>query len=377
MPIMRRRPAQNQKMWRGDDVGRFCGSLARHRLYWGADAGSEKTEQPVWIMDPATYDQSGGRVMRTIDDRPWVRMIDKRNQAAFAQLEWVANTRWLLRGGLRHDRVQADIPTFSTLAGSTIDGGSREFSDTLANIGVVYILGTDSRLFVSFAQGFSLPDIGLVLRSAPAGASLDTLPFQPQIVHGWEAGWQQTRGALSGNLSAFYSTSEFGTSTAGFNQPVVRAPERVYGTEGQVEYRPAGAWAVGAIASWTEGKHDPNRDGIYTYLNNYRIPGPNGTAWFEHQTTRSWRNRVQVLWSGERDRFGASTAFGERPIESYTVVDLLSTFDLRRGQLYVGVQNALNAEYFVRDAQLLRSGRNDSYTAAPGATLSIGWSMRY
>jgi iron complex outermembrane receptor protein len=346
-------------------------------LYWGLDAGSEKTAQPVWIIDPAVYDQSGGRTFRAIDDRPWVPLIDKQNQAAFAQLEWMASERWLLRGGVRHDRVQADIPTFSTLANATIEGGAREFSDTLVNAGVVYYVRPRSRVFLSYSEGFSLPDIGLVLRSAPANASLDTLPFAPQIVEGWELGWSTERGPLDWSVATFYSTAELGTSTAGFNQPIVRAPERVYGVEADFAFRASERWSTGANASWTEGKSDPNRDGIYTYLNNYRVAAPNASVWLEHQTTRAWSNRIQMLWSGDRDRFGTSTAFGERPIESYQVVDLLSSFNLSRGVLTIGVQNLLNERYFVRDAQLLRSGRNDSHAAAPGTILRLGWSIRY
>lgn len=346
-------------------------------LFWGADAGSEQTEQPVWILDAAAYDASGGRTFRSTHERPWVPLVDKRTQAAFVQLEWMATSRWLLRGGVRHDRVQTDIPTFSTLAEVTIDGGERRWSDTLVNAGAVYYVSPESRIFASYSEGFSLPDIGLVLRGAPAGASLDTLPFAPQIVEGWELGWAAERNALQWSLAAFYSTSELGTSTAGFNQPVVRAPERVWGYEGELSYRPANRWNTGVTASWTEGKSDPNRDGVFTYLNNYRIAAPNATAWLEHELTSRWTNRLQVLWSGDRDRFGTSTAFGERPIHDYTVVDLISTFAMAAGDLTIGVQNLLNEQYFVRDAQLMRSGRNDSYTAAPGATVRIGWSFKY
>lgn len=346
-------------------------------LYWGADAGSEKTEQPVWLMDPAVYDASGGRKLRTTGDRPWVPLIDKRNQAAFAQLEWMASEHWLFRGGVRHERVQADIPTFTTLADATIAGGERSFSDTLFNASAVYYFHRGSRLFLSYSEGFSLPDIGLVLRGAPAGASLDTLPFAPQVVEGWESGFESERGALRWSVAAFYNTSELGTSTAGFNQPVVRAPERVYGAELDLAFAPGGRWSAGGNASYTEGKSDPNRDGVFTYLNNYRIAAPHASVWVEHDTTEKWTNRVSALISGDRDRFGTSTAFGERPIEAYTVVDLLSTFELPRGVLTLGVQNLLNERYFVRDAQLLRSGRNDSHTLAPGTTFRLGWTITY
>lgn len=346
-------------------------------LYWGVDAASEKTEQPVWIMDPGAYDESGGRSFRTTEDRPWVPLVDKRTQAIFGQLEWVVSEKWLVRGGVRHEGVKADIPDFTTLSEAAIAGGARDWSDTLVNAGLVRYFGTRSRGWASYNEGFSLPDIGLILRSAPAGASLDTLPFAPQIVEAWELGFDSGLASFHWSLAAFYSTSELGTSTAGFNQPVVRAPERIRGVEAALEYHPASAWSAGANGSWVEGKHDPDRDGTFTYLNNYRIPAPSASVWLGHQTTASWRNRVQLLWSGDRDRFGSSTTFGQRPIESYTVVDLLSSIAFPAGELTLAVQNALNQQYFVRDAQLLRSGRNDSHSAAPGMTLRLGWTFRY
>ncbi|MDX1584266.1 MAG: TonB-dependent receptor, partial [Thermoanaerobaculia bacterium] len=349
----------------------------RMTLFWGADAGSEETAQPVWIMDPEVYDESGGRTFRTIGDRTFVPLIDKRNAAGFAQLEWLMSDRWLLRTGIRHEDVTADIPTFTTLGDVTIGGGERNWADTLFNAGLVFYPTPDQRIWTSFSQGFSLPDIGLVLRSAPVGASLDTLPFQPQIVDAWEIGWSRESGSFAWEIATFYNTSEFGTSTAGFNQPVVRAPERVYGIEGAFEVDPAGPWSFRLNAAWNEGKSDPDRDGDYTWLNAYRISPPNATLGISHETTARWRNRLSVSWSGDRERFGDSSAFGRRPIESYTVVDLFSSIRLMSGELQIGIRNLLNEDYFMRDAQLLRSGFNNSHSAAPGATLDLGWSIRY
>lgn len=350
---------------------------ARMRLFWGLDAGRERTEQPVWIMDPTVYDQSGGRIFRTIDDRPWVPEVDKRNQAAFVQVEWLAAERWQVRAGLRHDRVQAGIPGFTTLAGNTIQGGERRWNGTLVNASLVYHAGSFSRTWASFSQGFSLPDIGLVLRSAPAGASLETLPFQPQVVDAWEVGWATERQDWSLNVAAFYNTSEFGTSSAGFNQPVVRAPERVYGAEVALNLALGSRAEAGLTAAWSEGKFDPDQDGDYTWLNNFRIAAPSATLWASHRTTDRWTNRIQALWSGARDRFGSSTAFGQRPIESFAVVDAVSSLATRWGRFELGIQNLLDKAYFVRDAQLLRSGFNNSHTMAPGRSARLTWSIRY
>ena len=58
------------------------------------------------------------------------------------------------------------------------------------------------------------------------------------------------------------------------------------------------------------------------------------------------------------------------------LVDLLSTLELGRGTLSLGVRNLLNAQYFPIVSQLMPVG-NVSYSAAPGASLSVGYSVRY
>jgi outer membrane receptor protein involved in Fe transport len=54
----------------------------------------------------------------------------------------------------------------------------------------------------------------------------------------------------------------------------------------------------------------------------------------------------------------------------------VSTVNAGRGALSVGVRNLLNAQYFPVVSQLMPVG-NVSYSAAPGATLSVGYSVGY
>jgi iron complex outermembrane receptor protein len=84
-----------------------------------------------------------------------------------------------------------------------------------------------------------------------------------------------------------------------------------------------------------------------------------------------------VTYSASRNRFGASTNFGERRIEGYVTVDYLGSLKLCQGSLRFGIENLLNRQYFVRESQLLRLGTNSSYTAAQGAVLSVGYTINY
>ena len=343
----------------------------------GVDFSDESTEQPVSEMDAGAYDASGGLVFRKVRDRVWVPRIDLRNVGIFAQADWAATDRWELRAGIRHERAAASVEDFTTLAGNRAVGGTIRYDDTHYNAGTVFHATDRVQIFGNFAQGFSLPDIGLVLRNAPAGGAVATLPLEAQKVDMYEVGTRGQWGAIEPSVAVFYNTSKLGTSSAGFNQPVVRAPERVYGFEATLDVRPHERLDAGTGVSWVEGKHDPDRDDVYTYLNSWRIPPIKVTSYVDVRVLPGWRNRIQVLFSGDRNRFGASNAFGERAVDSYATVDWLSSFDVARGVLRAGVQNLLNRQYFTRDSQLQRVGGNLSYAAAPGAVFSLAYSVTY
>ena len=344
---------------------------------YGIDHVDERTSQPVGIMDPVAFDQSGGLTFRKIRDSVFVPLIHQKNTGLFAQFAWKKYDRLVLRGGLRHERIRVDIDDFTTIAGNSIRGGRLEYDDTLFNFGGVFHTSGVLNFFGNFGQGFSVPDIGLVLRGSPAGATVNTLPFAAQKVNTYETGARAAWQRVQTSLAVFYNTSDLGASSGGFNQPVIRAPEKVYGLEAVVDVQPLDRLRVGGTWTWLEGESDPNLDDIYTYLNSYRIPPMKLTGYIEHDTTANWFNRLQVTFSGERKRFGNNTGFGLRPVDDYATVDYLSTLRLARGVLRLGVENILNKQYFTRESQLLRTGFNGSYTAAQGAVLTLGYTISY
>jgi iron complex outermembrane receptor protein len=344
---------------------------------YGVDYVKERTSQPVGIMDPVAFDQSGGLVWRKLRDSIFVPLIKQQNTGVFGQFEWRKYDKFILRGGLRHERINVKIDDFTTIAGNFIRGGKLDYADTLFNFGGVFYATDVFSVFANFGQGFSVPDIGLVLRGSPAGATVNTLPFAAQKVDTYETGVRASWTRAQSSLSLFYNTSDLGASSGGFNQPVIRAPEKVYGLEAVLDAQPTDKFRTGGTLTWFEGESDPNLDGIYTFLNSYRIPPVKVTAYVEHNTLSNWFNRLQVTYSGERNRFGNNTGFGLRPVEDYATVDYLGSIRLPRGTLKFGVENLLNKQYFTRESQLLRTGTNSSYAAAQGAVLSFGYSISY
>ncbi|HXH03972.1 MAG TPA: TonB-dependent receptor [Candidatus Competibacteraceae bacterium] len=345
-------------------------------VLWGLDLSREQTQQRLTIFDPQIYEASDGLVFSKIGDKPWTPLIDMTSAALFAQLEWQPDEAWLLRGGARHERIAVDLDDFITPAGDLIRGGDLKFSDTVFNLGAVYYLNDHVDLFAGFSQGYSVPDFGLVLRHAKGGASVETLQLVAQEVDNYELGLRTYWDGIEATLSLFYNESELGTTSGGFGKPPKRAPERVYGVEATLDLTLAQDLRAGGTLSWAEGKYDPLLNGDYVYLDNFRIPPLKLTAYVEHDTRDDWRNRLQLTYSGHRDRFDhADPQWGQREVKSFTTVDWLSELALGQGTLRFGVQNLLNRQYWSREAQQLWSGGNDTYAASRGAVLHIGYSV--
>jgi len=334
----------------------------------------EDTEQPVAIFDPNVFDASEGLVFEQTDDRTWVPPINQRNLGLFAQLNWDVSDRFIVLGGLRHEQVGVNVDDFTTLAGDSIEGGDLDYDATLFNLGAVFYLNDDLNVFANFAQGFSVADVGLVLRSAPAGFSVETLDPEAQRVDNFELGIRGGWDSIQASLVGFYNESELGTT---FTAPgtVVRAPERVYGIEAAIDAQLSDSWLLGGTISWAEGETDLDDDGNFDPLNGFRIAPIKLTAYVENQTLPGWRNRLQALFSGSRDRFEDETLFGQAAVDSYITLDYISSIQLGPGTLEVGVSNLLDTDYFPVVSQIQTSELSNA--AARGRTVRIGYSLTW
>ena len=345
---------------------------------WGVDYVREDTKQQVVIMDPGLFDDSGGLAFRAIDTRVWVPEIAQETLGIFGQFDLLRTGSWLLQGGVRHERVRVSLDDHLTLAGNTLAGGDLEFDETVFNVSASYAAGPATTLIASFTQGFSLPDIGLMVRDAPVDARLSDLDTGPQLVNGVEAGIRYQSQKTRTAVSLFANRSASGSSSGGFDNRVVRAPERVYGIEGIADVRLKPSLRGGGSVTWLEGQSDPGETGTFEYLNGFRIPPLKVTGFLEHQASwRGIRNRLDVFYSGGRDRFPGSTAFGRREVSDFLLVTWSASLDAGPGVLAISIQNLMNHEYFPVKSQLLRTSRNDSYAAGPGARVSATYKFSF
>jgi iron complex outermembrane recepter protein len=331
------------------------------RVIWGAD----------YLGDRTRANRFGEDVSDDVPD------MEQDAYAAFADLEVPVSDRGLVRGGLRHEVIGVDVDTVESNAlGNRVEGNRLHYSETLFNVSGVAYLGETSELFTSYSQGFSIADLGRVIRDAgdPAGGetySADSFETDAERVDNYELGVRSLGDRLQTSLALFYSESDDGAT---FDQDlrIEKVREEVHGIEATLDYELGARTRTGGTLSWAEGEREPESGGSED-LPNTRIAPAKLTAYLAHALRAGWDNRLQIMAVGDRDP--DSEQFGSGAVESYTLVDFVSRIKLGPGALRVSIRNLLNEDYFpaVNQAYDLPS----AYAKGPGRRFGLAYSVRW
>jgi iron complex outermembrane receptor protein len=340
--------------------------LGGTKVQWGFD----------YLQDRSTQYMESGRV--------WVPEMDQKAIGAFAQLEAYLTSNFIFRAGVRKDKIDIDVDDFTSITtGVRAKGGTLSYDATTGNVGLVWDFAEHHSLYGGYSQGFSLADVGNILRNW----NLPTLAgFTPdaQKVNSYEVGWRGNWDNVKASVALFRSTSNLGATfvIVNNNTLLVRSPERIKGVEATIDARLSPSWMAGATYTYTEGEYDPANNGVYVPLTGDRIGPAKITFYAENQTNAQWLNRFQVYNIGDRSKYGegrnaaGAPIFAQGPVKSFTTADLISTYELGgKRKLSVSIENLFNKQYLPVYAQA--SNRVDSYSAAPGLTLTVKYSMRF
>lgn len=364
-------------------------------LVWGFDYVNENSSQEFNVFDPETFGESGGRVFRLTETGTNTPPYDYESFGIFAQAQWDITDRLLVSGGIRHERAGFSVddytgpflellasPPIDFLPTANIEGGERDFSDTTFNIGVVYDASENISLFANFAQGFSVPDIGRILRLPIGFTSVeeDFPALEPQKIDNYELGVLGNWNSLQFSLAGFFNRSELGSSIAvndvGLLE-IVRAPERIYGVEATLDWQPSSDWQLGSTLTWQEGEFDPDDDDDFQALSSLRISPLKLTSYVENKTLPGWRNRLQLVFLGDRNR-AFDDGVDRAAIESFITVDYISGIRLGPGELQIGIENLFNEQYFPVFSQIQAGEGNETENfAARGRTLRVGYRVAW
>ncbi|WP_417457047.1 TonB-dependent receptor [Kordiimonas sp.] len=322
-------------------------------------------------------------------NRNWVPETKFENIAPFVQAELPFAGIFTLSGGLRYENAKLKVDDFQTLAGNrassdyavlTVEGGSPSFDDLLINGGLMVEPVEGWTIYTSYSEGFTMPDVGRVLRGiSTPGSSVDTIfDLQPVKADNIELGTSVTMGRVQAQASVFQSKSSDGARYVadpdGFLR-VQREKTRIRGFEAMLELTVTEELNVGANVSVQEGRVDTNDDGVLDADLDAVNIGPNRFNMYAAYRHGDWSARVQLAHLFDRDFTNAADALAAE-FKGYDVVDLHIGYRLESGKMQLGVQNLFDKQYVTYYSQA-GTTRGDRYFAGRGRAITLSYQAEF
>ncbi|MBB5438364.1 iron complex outermembrane receptor protein [Pedobacter sp. AK017] len=328
-----------------------------------------------------------------VDGRSWVPKMNMVNFAPYFQASANLFTDLTLKAGARAENINIDVDDFNTLAtgangaGSiAVKGGALNYNALVFNAGARYSKFKFFNPFISYAQSFSVFELGRVLRAAESN-TLAQLETKPIIVNNYEGGFSSTIGKFNLSAAYYYSTSKLGANLLEVNGKYIsqRIPEEVYGYEIQADYQLLESLTIGGNYAKVEGKGDVDNDGKFdgptdVYLNTTRIPPAKTTAYVKYSGLKNLLIDVNWMRIGSRDRFKPNASgkylIGEGPVKAFDLFNIAASYQLIPSlKANLGIENLLNKSYYPSISQFYGSGIN--YVRGNGRrfNLSIGYAF--
>jgi iron complex outermembrane receptor protein len=357
---------------------KFGGKISYERALPGFDALT------AIVGFDALWDKTEQRLIAT--DRIWVPPTDFRSLAPFAQANLALFDKILrLAAGVRYEDVRITIDDYTTLATSNrvaVSGGSPRFSDTLFNGGVIVEPLPGIRAYLSYAEGYTVPDVGRITRAVNrTGVDIDTfLDISPIVSNNREVGIEVKQGPLDASATYFWSSSNNG-------QLLIARPDGIFDVQRQrvkiegIEINLAVQTPIEGLKLSTgfahlSGRYDSDGDDIVdTDLDGANIsPDRLNLAANYVQGPFSARVQAQVYLSRN---FKGLARDARNDFGGYTLTDASLRYQTRIGALNFSVQNLFDRQYITYASDTQRPTDNTFYFAGQGRTFTLGWDYRF
>jgi iron complex outermembrane receptor protein len=315
--------------------------------------------------------------------RAWVPPTEFLSVAPFVQGNLsLLDDKVHFAGGVRFENVELKVDDFTTLAfyGSRkVSGGNPEFKATLANGGVVVEPVRGLRVYASYAEGYTVPDVGRILRGINVdNVDVDTfLNIEPIVSNNREIGAELKRGPFDASLSYFWSASKLGqllVKNSGGIFDVQRQRVEIEGLEANLKARtPIQGLVVSAGYAHLEGRTDTNADGkVDKDLDGANISPDRLNLAADYQGDK-WGLRFQIQSYIKRDM---QNALVKDDFSGYTLADVFVRYELPVGALSLGVQNLFDEQYISYNSDTTAPA-NDRFFAGRGRAATLGWEARF
>ena len=320
--------------------------------------------------------------------RKWVPETVLQGVAPFMQLDYTLFDRLHLTSGFRYEMVGVKIGDYKTIAAynnTLVKGGEPEFKELLPNIGASFELVQGLKLYTSYTEGFTMPDIGRVTRSIKTpGKSIKTLiNLKPVITENIEIGLDYNFSRGSFHADYYWSDSKFGSRLEKNSADIFevkREKKAIQGFDLAADYDVTSYLTVGANYAHITGRYDSNQDGkVDTDFDGVDIAPNRLNGFVNVEFDNNFNGRLQVSRLFDRDFAGlAAPPKGKADFNGYTVVDLyLGKTIGKGGEISLGIDNLLDRQYITYFSQTERNQKNDTFFAGNGRTFTLIYNHKF
>jgi iron complex outermembrane receptor protein len=311
--------------------------------------------------------------------RTYVPEINYTDLSPFLQLEYAPIESVKVSGGVRYEYARLHIDSYQTVWANDrvkVEGGTPSFDQTLYNAGVVWTPVEPLSLFASYSEGFTVPDVGRVLRGIDTpGIKLDDYSgLQPIVTKNSEVGFRVQQAPFDFEASYYKSTSKLGSRVELVNDAFVARREKteIDGVEVSAGYSPNADHKITLAWSHMRGRYDSDDNGsLDAKLDGLNISPDRIIASWSANWTTELSTFLQANWA-----LGKEFDDEEKDFSGYALVDAAVGYNLPYGKVKLGVSNLLNKQYVTYYSQSA-SVDPDRYFAGRGRTATLGYSIDF
>ncbi|WP_419494921.1 TonB-dependent receptor [Chryseobacterium bernardetii] len=314
-------------------------------------------------------------VQKTLKDELVTPDMNMNNLALYIQSKVNIGTDWILKGGIRYENIRFNVGDLTKNGKLTV--GENNHSDAFVfNLATRYNKYNYLQPFASFSQGYSIGDVGLILRN---GVPLSQIDPKPVVVNNFEFGVNGKMDIWDYQLTGYYSTSKKGTTFSETSIPgnyeLSQVPQRIYGVELVANVKPVQWLTVGTVLGYMDGRQDLKNVGDFKdKLDNSIISPFKINLSVDVKLSEQWNVYLQYLHLGKRDVFPAEAYnYGKYPISGYNLVDLQTKYKYQNFTFMFSVNNLFNADYYPVHAEV-RGATNEGryYIKGSGTVANLG-----
>ncbi|WP_419486784.1 TonB-dependent receptor [Chryseobacterium bernardetii] len=314
-------------------------------------------------------------VQKTLKDELVTPDMNMNNLALYIQSKVNIGTDWILKGGIRYENIRFNVGDLTKNGKLTV--GENNHSDAFVfNLATRYNKYNYLQPFASFSQGYSIGDVGLILRN---GVPLSQIDPKPVVVNNFEFGVNGKMDIWDYQLTGYYSTSKKGTTFAETSIPgnyeLSQVPQRIYGVELVANVKPVQWLTVGTVLGYMDGRQDLKNVGDFKdKLDNSIISPFKINLSVDVKLSEQWNVYLQYLHLGKRDVFHPEAYnYGKYPISEYNLVDLQTKYKYQNFTFMFSVNNLFNADYYPVHAEV-RGATNEGryYIKGSGTVANLG-----